>query len=422
MRRYYDLYSRMKRNTMIVLLLLAAINFTHILDFMIMMPLGNYLMPFFGITPSQFTYLVAAYTISAGASGFLAAFFVDNYDRKKVLLFGYIGFLLGTLACGLAPSYHFLLGARLLAGTFGGLIGAQVLSIVSDMFPYEQRGKAMGSVMSAFALASTFGVPFSLYLANAISWHAPFLMVVLIGAITIPLIFRFIPALNKHIVSTEAKPTIKQRWEIMQNVLASRTQRMALVFSGLIMLGHFLVIPFINPFLEFNKGFSKQQTPMIYLVGGVASFFAANYLGKLADKKGKLKVFRVCVLISLPLVVLLTSLPNMPFAAVLLLFAVWFTLSTGRGVAAQAMVSNVIPAATRGSFMSFNSSIQQLGTSLASLLAGIIVVQLPGGGIGRYYWVGALSVVVLTACIIIGNNIFSNQAVKQSKPQTALAE
>ena len=120
----------------IILLLLAAINFTHILDFMIMMPLGNYLMPYFHITPAQFTYLVAAYTISAGLSGFLAAFFVDNFDRKKVLLFGYVGFLLGTLACGMAPSYEFLLAARLLAGTFGGLIGAQVLSIVSDMFTY----------------------------------------------------------------------------------------------------------------------------------------------------------------------------------------------------------------------------------------------------------------------------------------------
>lgn len=400
----------MQGKTNIILILLAAINFTHILDFMIMMPLGNYLMPYFHITPAQFTYLVAAYTVSAGISGFLAAFFVDNYDRKKVLLFGYVGFLLGTLACGIAPTYAFLLAARLLAGTFGGLIGAQVLSIISDMFTYEHRGKAMGSVMSAFAIASTLGVPFSLYLANIFSWHAPFLMVVLIGCITIPMIIRFIPALNSHIVAGAAKPTLRERWRIMQNVLHSRQQLLALVFSGLIMLGHFLVIPFINPFLEFNKGFSKVQTPMIYLVGGTASFFAANVLGKLADKKGKLKIFQICVLISLPLVLLLTSLPDLPFILVLVLFAFWFTLSTGRGVAAQAMVSNVIPAATRGSFMSFNSSIQQLGTSLASLLAGIVVVQKEGSRIGNYEWVGVLSVVVLVSAVIIGNRIFREDA------------
>ncbi|RYY81219.1 MAG: MFS transporter, partial [Chitinophagaceae bacterium] len=161
----------------ILLLLLAAINFTHILDFMIMMPLGNYLMPYFRISPQQFTLLVAAYTVSAGISGFIAAFFVDGFDRKKVLLFGYTGFLLGTIACGFAPSFYALLAARLVAGLFGGLIGAQVLSIISDVFPYERRGQAMGSVMSAFSIASTLGVPFSLYLANLISWHAPFLLV-----------------------------------------------------------------------------------------------------------------------------------------------------------------------------------------------------------------------------------------------------
>ncbi|OLY94889.1 Predicted arabinose efflux permease, MFS family [Cnuella takakiae] len=404
----------MQGKSTIILILLAAINFTHILDFMIMMPLGNYLMPFFKIHPAQFTYLVAAYTISAGISGFLAAFFVDNYDRKKVLLFGYIGFLLGTLACGLAPTYHFLLGARLLAGTFGGLIGAQVLSIISDMFTYEHRGKAMGSVMSAFAIASTLGVPFSLYLANLFSWHAPFLMVVLIGAVTVPFIFRYIPTLNKHIIPGTEQPSLKQRWTIMQNVLTSPTQRLALVFSGMIMLGHFLVIPFINPFLEFNKGFSKAQTPMVYLAGGIASFFAANVLGKLADKRGKLKVFTICVLLSLPLVVLLTNLPDMHFALVLVIFAFWFVLSTGRGVAAQALVSNVIPPATRGSFMSFNSSIQQLGTSLASLLAGVIVVERGNGQIANYPWIGAVSVVVLVGCVIIGNRIFRSVDVKAS--------
>jgi MFS transporter, DHA1 family, inner membrane transport protein len=200
----------------------------------------------------------------------------------------------------------------------------------------------------------------------------------------------------------------------MQDVLSSEQQRLALVFSGLIMMGHFMVIPFINPFLEFNKGFSKSTTPLIYLVGGMASFLSANVLGKLADRKGKLKVFRVCVLLSLPLVLFLTNLPQMNFILVLVLFAVWFSLSTGRGVAAQAMVSNVIPAATRGSFMSFNGSVQQLGTSLASLLAGFIVVEMPGGKIGNYPVIGVVSVVVLSCCVLIGNKIF-----KETKPKEA---
>lgn len=362
-------------------------------------------MPFFNITPQQFTLLVATYTLSAGVSGFIAAFFVDNYDRKKVLLFGYVGFLLGTLACGFAPSYHLLLAARLIAGVFGGLIGAQVLSIISDAFPYERRGAAMGAVMSSFSIASTIGVPFSLYLANAISWHAPFILIGALGFVLIPLIMKYVPVQNAHI-SNRTNSNGSKKFDVLIDVLKNPKQKLGLVFSGLIMMGHFLIIPFVNPYMEFNNGYSKSQTPMIYLVGGIAAFFAANILGKLADKYGKLKVFVICVLLSLPLVIIITNLPPISFAITLLFFAFWFTLSTGRGVAAQAMVSNVVEPHKRGSFMSFNSSIQQLGTSAASLVAGLIVIKGDKGEIYRYDWLGYLSVVVLLICVFLGYKIF----------------
>ncbi len=386
-----------------LLVILAAINFTHILDFMIMMPLGNYLMPFFKITPQAFTLLVAAYTISAGVSGFVAAFFVDNFDRKKILLVGYTGFLLGTIACGLAPSYGTLLAARIFAGIFGGLIGAQVLSIVADVFSYERRGTAMGAVMSSFSIASTFGVPFSLYLANLISWHAPFLFIGVVGVILIPLISRFVPAMNQHI-KTE-RPTVG-RFDVLTTVLKNPVQRLALLFSGMIMMGHFLIIPFINPYMEFNNGYSKQQTPLIYLVGGIAAFFASNILGRMADKHGKLRVFLICIVLSLPLVVAITNMPAINFSIVLLFFALWFTVATGRGVTAQAMVSAVVEAQKRGSFMSFNSSVQQLGTGAASLVAGFIVLEGSGGKILRYPWLGYLSILVLLVCAWLGYRIF----------------
>src|SRR5688500_6980314 len=392
----------MNRNERILLFLLASINFTHILDFMIMMPLGNYLMPYFDITPRQFTFLVAAYTLSAGVSGFAAAFFVDRYDRKKVLLIGYTGFLLGTLACGFAPSYLLLLFSRLLAGVFGGIIGAQVLSIISDVVPYERRGAAMGSVMSAFAIASTIGVPFALYLANLFSWHAPFILVGGLGIALIPLIVKYVPVMKKHI-QTDSQ---NKKFDVLLSVFKDKTQWMALIFSSLLMMGHFLIIPFINPYMEFNLGYSKFQTPMIYLFGGIASFFAANILGRLADKYGKLKVFTVCMLLSLPLVITITQLPFIPFSIVLALFAIWFSLATGRGVTAQALISNVVEPQKRRSFMSFNSSVQQLGTSAASIIAGLIVIKGSKGEIFRYHWVGYLSVFVLTIAILLGYKIF----------------
>jgi DHA1 family inner membrane transport protein len=394
----------MDRKERILLLLLASVNFTHILDFMIMMPLGNYLMPYFKISPQQFSLLVAAYTLSAAVSGFIAAFFADQYDRKKILLIGYTGFLLGTIACGFAPTFHLLLVARLVAGTFGGLIGAQVLAIVSDVFIYARRGAAMGAVMSSFSIASTIGVPFSLYLANIFSWHAPFILVGLLGIVLIPLISKFVPSMNRHIRKDEEQPG--KKLDILKDVLKSSRQRMALVFSGMIMMGHFLIIPFINPYMEFNKHYSKQQTPMIYLVGGLGAFFAANVLGRLSDRVGKLKVFTVCVLLALPLVLTITRLPDIMFAMVLVLFGIWFVLSTGRGVTSQALISNVVEPHKRGGFMSFNSSVQQLGTGIASLIAGLVVIKGDKGEIYRYDWLGYLSVAVLLACIFIGNKIF----------------
>lgn len=395
----------MKRKDNVILFLLASLNFTHILDFMIMMPLANYLMPYFDISAGKFTMLVGAYSISAAVSGFGAAFMVDRFDRKKVLLISYTGFIVGTIACGLAPSYGTLLAARLLAGLFGGIIGAQVLSIIADIFPYERRGRAMGAVMSAFAVASTIGVPFSLYLTNLFNfdWHIPFLLVGLIGIILIPMINRFIPPLTAHINTSGEKQLPFRALTIM---LRSPAQRAALIFSGLLMIGHFLIIPFINPYLEFNKGFSKDQTPMIYLVGGLASFCAAIFLGRFSDRTGKLPVFSWSVFLSMFMVIVITRMPNVAFSVVLLFFAIWFTLATGRAVTAQAMISEVVKSEQRGSYMSFNGSIQQFGTFLASTIAGLIVVKDKGGQIRNFEWLGYLSIVVLLVSLLLGRRLF----------------
>ena len=399
----------MTKKERLILLLLSALNFTHILDFMIMMPLGNYLIPYFSISPQQFAILVSAYTFSAGASGFVAAFYVDNFDRKKILIAAYIGFLVGTLACGLAPTFALLLTARTLTGVFGGLIGAQVISIVSDTFPYERRGQAMGAIMSAFAIASIVGVPFALYLANLSSWHAPFLLVGGLGFVLVPFLMRYIPSMTAHINNETVRDN---KLAILTNVLSTPAQRNALIFSGLIMFGHFLIIPFINPYMEFNMGYSKNHTPMIYLAGGVASFFSANLIGRLADTYGKLKVFSLSVLCALPLVIGVTNMPTLPFYLILALFAGWFTASTGRGVTAQAMVSQVVSPENRGSFQSFNSSVQQIGSGLAALASGYIVVKGEHGQIEHYDWVGYLSVVTLATSLLLARHIFKTLDVK----------
>ncbi len=401
----------MNKKERLIIFLLASVNFTHILDFMIMMPLGNYLMPFFDISPRQFSFLVGAYPVTAFFSGFTAAFFADKYDRKKILLFAYIGFLSGTIACGFAGSYQLLMAARILTGLFGGLIGAQVMSIIADLFGYERRGAAMGAVMSSFAIASTVGVPFALYLSNIFTWHAPFILVGALGIGLVPFLVRYIPPVAAHL---EEKKDGQHRLQALLYVVQNRDQRMTLLFSGLVMMGHFLIIPFVNPYLEFNMHFSKDLTPLVYLFGGIASFLSAMMLGRFSDRVGKLTVFSWSVFFSLFMVWIITNLPHVAFSIVLIFFVIWFIVATGRAVTAQAMISNVVKPEQRGSFLSFNSSVQQLGTAMASFTAGLIVIKDNTGKLQHYDWVGYSSIIVLILGLVLGRLLFSKMDKKGS--------
>lgn len=404
----------MTRKELIILLLLAGLNFTHFLDFMVMMPLNNYLTPYFNISPKQFSFMVSAYSISAAISGFITAFIVDSYDRKKILLVSYAGFLAGTIACGLANSYGLLLSARIVAGLFGGIIGAQVLAIIADIFPYERRGKAMASVSVSFAIASILGVPFSLYLANLFheDWHVPFLFVAGFGVILTPFIIRYVPAITGHLNERENKPP---PLVLLGNIVRTNQQISALIFSCFLMIGHFLIIPFITPYLEFNKGYSKNLIPAIYLTGGMASLVAALLLGRLSDKKGKLPIFSWSVFLSLFMVLLITKMPPMAFSITLAVFALWFVFATGRALTAQAMISEVVKPEQRGSFMSFNGCVQQIGTGVASLLAGFIVYDDASGKIYRYEWLGYVSIFVLVITIVMAQLIFRKLDLKKPK-------
>lgn len=397
-----------------ILIILATLNFTHILDFMIMMPLGNYLLPHFNITAQFFSWIVASYPVTACVSGLIAAFYVDQFDRKRVLLFAYTGFLLGTLCCGLAPDQYFLMAARILTGFFGGLIGAQVLSIIADTFPYEKRGRAMGTIFMAFSVASVFGVPFSLYLANLFSWHAPFIFIAVIGLPIIALIARFLPPMQSHLVprdedASRFRPDVRK---VLGDVFGNNTQLIALCLSGFLMMGHFLIIPFINPYMEFNMGFRKDQTPMIYMIGGICAFASSSVIGRLADKHGKYQVFAICLVLSVIPIFFITSMPPIPFYAVLAVFGFWFTFSTGRNIPAQAMITTVVNPAQRGQFMSFNSSFQQLFTGCASIISGLIVTQDGKGRILNYNWVGYLSVAIVFSTLFLARMLARRQQLR----------
>lgn len=390
----------MQKNERVLLLTLAALNFTNIMDFMIMMPLGPQLMRIFDISPKQFGIIVSSYTISAGISGFCSAFLIDKFDRKTALSFLYTGFIIGTFMCGLAPNYEMLLFARIFTGIFGGVMGAVVLSIVGDVIPVERRGQAMGTLMAAFSVASVFGVPFGLFIAthSELGWHAPFLFLAICGLPVAYFIYKYVPSINKQIEAGKDN----NPWQIIKNVTSTKNQLWAMLLMIMIMMGHFAIIPFLSPYMVSNLGFQESQLPLIYMIGGAFTIFSSPLIGKAADKYGKLNVFIVFIILCTIPVLTITNMPKVPIYYVLGVTSLFFVFSGGRMIPAQAMVTSSVNPMYRGSFMSITSALQQLSAGFASYIAGVLVHKdTQTGQLEGYHYVGLFSVTLTLLSIFI---------------------
>lgn len=394
------------KNERLLLLLLAAGMFTHIMDFMIIMPLGSQLMQIFDITPRQFSLLVSSYTLTAGVIGFFMAFWIDRFDRKKSLIFVYLGFAVGTTACAFAPTYGVLLVTRSMTGAFGGVLGALVLSIVSDAVPLERRAKGIGTVMASFGVASVFGVPFGLFMASKFSWHAPFLFLGILSFVVITLIVINMGPMTAHIAGVHARPM-----EVLNRIFGRPNARMGLTFTSMLMLGHFTIIPFVAPYMVGNVGFTNDQLAYIYLVGGLCTMVFSPWVGRMADKHGRLKIFTIFgSLVIIPIIVI-TNLMPVPLWLALTITAVFFIFSNGRMVPSTTMETAIIRPENRGSYMSIRSSVQQLTSGLASFIAGLIITEKPSifgsevKALGNYHLVGIIAVVFSLMALYIARKI-----------------
>jgi predicted MFS family arabinose efflux permease len=370
-----------------LLLALAAINFTHIVDFMVVMPLGPQLTALFRISDAQFGLLVAAYTLAAGASGLIATSYVDRFDRKTLLLWLYAGFALATLACGLAPNYVSLMAARIAAGLFGGVMGALVQTIVADVVPFERRGRAMGVVMASFSLATVAGVPASLWLAGVLGWHAPFIAIALASALIGAAALRLLPHLRGHLEAARASTVLGNLGAVLRDANHWR----AFVLSMLVMSAGFAVIPYITIYATSNVGITIEQVPLIYLVGGVATLFTARAFGVLTDRWGKLRSFRALALAAMVPMLAITHLGTVPLAAYLVVTTLFFVLVSGRMVPGMAIITSAAVPHLRGTFMSLTSSLQALAMGLASMAGGALIERSADGRLSGYAacgWVG----------------------------------
>jgi len=370
------------------LLTLAGIQFGHVLDFMIMMPLGPILMAAFGIGTHEFGLLVASYSFSAAVSGVLAATFIDRFERKRMLLVSFALFALATLACGLAPDYSSLMIARGLAGVFGGIMGALIHTMIGDAIPFSRRARASGIISSAFSLSTIAGVPLSLWLANHLGWRAPFIFIAALSVVFLVIGLRFLPELRHHLNEEKRAHLLSATF----SVLGDGNHLRALLFSALIIFSGFTVIPYVTVYAVNNVGIAQQDIPFVYLVGGSATFISARLIGHWADKHGKVEVYRrVALLAMLPLLAV-THVGVLPLWGWLICSASLFVLVSGRMIPAMAIIASAAQPNLRGTFMSLNGTVQSLAMGLATTLAGFLITLDDGGRIVGYTLVGYVAV------------------------------
>jgi predicted MFS family arabinose efflux permease len=382
----------------VVVGMLAFLQFAVILDFMLMSPLGAVIMPALSVTPAQFGMVVSAYAFAAGISGLLTAGFADRFDRKKLLLFFYTGFIAGTAWCGVAQSFESLLLARIVTGLFGGVIGSVVLAIATDLFPPQMRGRVMGFIQTAFAASQILGIPIGIYLSNRWNWHVPFLALVVLGAAGGLLIAWFMKPVADHL-------KIPQEHSAFKHLLNTVNEpRYLLSFVSVLFLatGGFMLMPFSSAFTVNNLGISLDDLPIIYLVTGIATIFVGPLVGKAADSFGKLRVFFVGTSITIVMVLIYTHLGVSSLAVVTIVNVVLFIGIFSRMIPFQALMSQVPVQTQRGSFNAINASLSQLAGGLASLVAGQIVQQGADGRIHHYDIAGYVVVATsLLACFLL---------------------
>jgi len=386
----------------LILWTLTAINFIHIVDFMILMPLGPQLMRIFEISPKEFGLLVSSYTFSAGISSFFGAFFLDRFDRKKILLWVYVGFAIATLGCALSPNYPILLAARVLSGIFGGLTSALILAIIGDVVPDSRRGRAMGLVMAAFSVASVLGVPMGLFLASLSDWHMPFYILTVLSVLSLGMIIRYIPNITDHLKNDLVRPN---PMVVIRRVTGNFNQMRAITLSVMIMFGQFMIIPFLSAYTVANIGFTEMQLTYVYMAGGAFTIFTSPWVGKLSDKYGKLRIFTIFMVLNVIPIAVITNLGVTPIPFVLMISTMFFVTSNGRYVPAAAIITGTARPENRGSFLSFNSAIQQIATGFASLIAGIIIGENAAGELTNYNVVGYIAIVFSLLCIPIARRV-----------------
>jgi predicted MFS family arabinose efflux permease len=358
-------------NQVFVIVILAFTQFTVVLDFMVMSPLGDFLIKSMNLTTSQFGFAVSSYAFSAGISGLLTAGFADRFDRKKLLLFFYTGFIAGTLFCGITTSYPMLIAARIITGLFGGVMGSISMAIVADLFPIEQRGRVMSFMQMGFGASQVLGIPISLYLANVWGWQSPFLMIVGLATIVWIVILIKMQPVTQHLKVQTDRSALTH----LLHTVSKRNYRIGFLATSMLSLGGFMMMPWGSAFAINNLHVTAGQLPVLFMVAGISSLVIMPLIGKLSDKMDKFRIFAIASIWMIIMVVIYTNLTPVPFWFVMLMNIFFMIGIMSRMVPSMALVSALPQLQDRGAFMSVNSSLQQIAGGVAAGIGGMIVTQ-----------------------------------------------
>jgi predicted MFS family arabinose efflux permease len=380
-----------------VIAMLAFLQFTLILDFVIISPLGAMMMPTLHMSPQQFGLAVSSYAFSAGASGLLAAGFADRFDRKRLLLFFYSGFLLGTLLCALATSYPMLLMARIVTGLFGGVIGSVVLAIATDLFSFETRGRVMGLIQTAFAASQVLGLPAGLYFANRWDWHAPFFGIL---AIAIPaglMIAFFMKPVAAHLTLKQERSPFMH----LAHTVAEPRYRLAFILTMLLPTGGYMLMPFGTAFIVGNVGLALATLPTIYLVTGLCTVFVGPLVGKASDSYGKFRTFCFGTILTIVMVAIWTNMGPAPLITVIAVNVLMFLGIFSRMIPSQALMSAIPDVTKRGAFNAVSASLQQFAGGVSAAIAGAVIAQGPHGALRHFNWLGVIVMAVALLSVLL---------------------
>ena len=381
----------------IIIAILALLQFTVILDFVIISPLGDILMKTLDMTTAKFGFTVSAYAFSAGISGLLAAGFADKFDRKKLLIFFYIGFIIGTVFCAFAIDYTTLLFARIFTGLFGGVIGSVSLAIVTDLFVIKQRGRVMGFIQMAYATSQILGIPLGLYFANHWGWHSSFIMIAVLGVLILIAVLTQMQPITKHLELQSDKSPFLHLWHTLSN----KNYQIGFASIALLSVGGFMLQPFGSAYLVNNIHISQLQLPMVFFFTGLSVLFIMPIVGKLSDKVSKFWLFTAGSILSVIMIVIYTNLDPIPLWEVVVINMILFMGIMSRMIPATTLNTAIPEMKDRGAYMSITSSLQQIAGGIAAVCAGFIVHQKTKASPLENYDILGYVIAVITLCSVV---------------------